>query len=128
MGKNGQSLGGLVLAATRDLGAVIRKLPIVGDVPALLGHEGSASAVYWPALARLVKPSWAVASGRFKRQRHPASDPFNVVLNYLAWLLARDVEVLIKRHGLHPGSARCTVPSMARTPRSTILWRSSARR
>ena len=81
-----------VIEATRDLGRTIRKLPVAADVPALLGHEGAAGAVYWPALARLVQPKWATAKGRFKRTRHPAPDALNVVLNYLAWLLARDVE------------------------------------
>lgn len=92
-----------VIKATKDLGMTIRKLPIAGDVPALLGYEGSAGAIYWPALAKMARPGWATAKGKFKRQRHPAADPLNVVLNYLAWLLTRDVEVLIKRHGLHPG-------------------------
>ena len=92
-----------LLQPLQQLNAMIRKLPVAPDVPALLGHEGAAAALYWPALARLVQPRWAVARHPFHRVRRPCPDPLNVVLNYLAWLLTRDVEALIRRHGLHPG-------------------------
>ena len=90
--------------ALAKLNTMIRKLPVVFDVPALLGHEGAATAQYWPALAAMVQPDWALA-GRtgFVRRRRPASDAFNVVLNYLAALLGRDLFALAQRHGLHPG-------------------------
>lgn len=55
-------------------------------------------------MAQTVKAQWAVPrSGAFTRQRHPAPDPFNLVLNYTAALLLRDVHALAVRHGLHPG-------------------------
>ena len=76
---------------------------LAADVPALLGYEGRAAALYWPALAALVRPGWAIPDGSaFTRQRRPADNPFNVTLNMLAWLLARDVHALVLRHGLHP--------------------------
>ena len=34
---------------------------------------------------------------------HPAPDPLNLLLNYTAWLLLRDIEAIVRRHGLHPG-------------------------
>ena len=66
--------------ALAKLNTMIRKLPVVFDVPALLGHEGAATAQYWPALAAMVQPDWALA-GRtgFVRRRRPANDAFNVV-------------------------------------------------
>lgn len=86
------------------LNRIIRRLAVANDVPALLGHEGAATALYWPALALMVQADWALAMrSRFKRQRRPAADAFNVVLNYLAALLGRDLLVLAQRHGLHPG-------------------------
>lgn len=93
-----------VIERLAKLNAMIRKLPVVFDVPALLGHEGAATAQYWPALAAMVQPDWALA-GRagFVRRRRPANDAFNVVLNYLAALLGRDLFALAQRHGLHPG-------------------------
>lgn len=93
-----------VIERLTRLNKMIRRLSVVGDVPALLGHEGAATALYWPALVLLVRPGWAMARrDGFKRQRRPAADAFNVVLNYLAALLARDLSVLTGRHGLHPG-------------------------
>lgn len=87
----------------RRLSTLLRKLPVAADVPALLGHEGAAAAVFWPAIARLVQPGWAVAGRPFRRVRRPCPDAFNVVLNYLAFLLTRDVDALVRRAGLHPG-------------------------
>jgi CRISPR-associated protein Cas1 len=82
---------------------LIRRLPVATDVPELLGLEGAATALYWRALALLVRPDWALATRpSFKRQRRPAPDAFNVVLNYLAALVSRDVFALALRHGLHP--------------------------
>lgn len=92
-----------LLKPLQQLSTLLRKLPVAADVPALLGHEGAAGAAYWPALARLVQPGWAVARHPFHRVRRPCPDPFNVVLNYLAWLLTRDVDALVRRAGLHPG-------------------------
>ncbi|MEQ8817872.1 MAG: CRISPR-associated endonuclease Cas1 [Thalassobaculum sp.] len=92
-----------LLQPLKQLNGLIRKLPTAGDVPALLGHEGAAGALYWPALGGLVKPTWACPEKPLRRLRRPCPDPANVVLNYLAWLLARDVEALALRHGLHPG-------------------------
>lgn len=93
-----------VLAPLTQLNKTIRRLVVASDVPELLGHEGSAAALYWRALVRLLQPDWAVtARDAFKRQRHPAPDAFNIVLNYLAALLGRDLFALAVRHGLHPG-------------------------
>lgn len=108
-----------LLRPLKQLNAVIRALPAATDVPALLGHEGAAAALYWPALGRLVKPGWACPAPPLRRVRRPCPDPFNVVLNYLAWLLARDVTALAARHGLHPAVARCTARATAATPAST---------
>lgn len=93
-----------VIEPLAKLSKAIRRLAIARDVAELLGHEGAAAALYWPALVILVQPDWAVATrGGFKRQRRPAPDAFNVVLNYLAALLGRDVFALAQRHGLHAG-------------------------
>ncbi len=93
-----------VIEPLTKLGRAIRRLAIARDVAELLGHEGAAAALYWPALVILVQAEWAVAARRgFKRRRRPAPDAFNVVLNYLASLLGRDVFALAQRHGLHAG-------------------------
>jgi len=87
-----------VLAATKTIGRMIRKLPTASQVAELRGHEGAAAAVYWPALGRLA----AEASQPFRRTR-PAQDPLNATINYLTALLGRDVRAALARRGLHPG-------------------------
>lgn len=69
------------------------------DIDGLLGVEGQAAALYWPALAGLLKQGWTMP----KRIRRPPTDPVNAVLSLTAAMLTRDVEALVLRHGLHPG-------------------------
>ena len=88
-----------VLDALVALNRAIRRLPVVADVPALMGHEGQAAALYWPALVRLLDGDW----GFDRRRRRPPPDLVNAMLSFLAALLTRDVAVLAERHGLHPG-------------------------
>ncbi|NBC33316.1 MAG: CRISPR-associated endonuclease Cas1 [Alphaproteobacteria bacterium] len=82
-----------------DLNRSIRKTSMVPDVPGLLGHEGRATALYWPALSRLLAPPWTLE----QRRRRPSPDPVNAMLSFAAGLLERDVTVFLVRHGLNPG-------------------------
>lgn len=68
------------------------------SVQSLMGHEGAAAQLYWPALARLCKSH----HGAFTRQR-PAADPLNAAINFLTALLTRDMRAAVLRAGLHPG-------------------------
>jgi len=81
------------------LNKAIRKLPVAGDVPTLMGHEGEAAAAYWPALGLTLEGDWRLD----RRRRRPPPDPVNLALSFLASLLARDVGAFVARHGLHPG-------------------------
>lgn len=87
-----------VIAATAGLGRILRKLPDSGAVPELMGQEGAAAALYWPALGRLC----GAVQGNFMRQR-PARDALNAAINYLTAMLERDIHSAILRAGLHPG-------------------------
>lgn len=87
-----------VIQTAKDLGRMLRKLPVAPDVASLRGHEGAAAALYWPALARLCP----VAPKRFRRRR-PATDPLNAAINFLTALLSRDVRIALLKVGLHPG-------------------------
>lgn len=84
--------------AIAELGRSIRKLELAADIPALLGHEGRAAAIYWPALGQLC----TAHEGAFKRQR-PARDALNATINYLTALLARDMRAALQSAGLHIG-------------------------
>ncbi len=86
-------------AGLTRLNRLIRKLPLADDVPALLGLEGAAAALYWPALGRMLNHGWALD----RRRRRPPPDPVNLVISFLSSLLYRDLAVLAARHGLHPG-------------------------
>lgn len=70
------------------------------DMPALLGLEGAAQKLFLRLFRKALR-CWTMAP----RARRPAPDAVNAVLNWLAHLLARDVEVALDRHGLHPGFA-----------------------
>lgn len=86
-------------AALAGLNRTIRKLPIAGDVPHLMGFEGEGAALYWPALGRTLEHDWKL----LRRDRRPPPDPVNLALSMLAGLLGRDLEALAARAGLHPG-------------------------
>ncbi|MBB4285424.1 CRISPR-associated endonuclease Cas1 [Roseospira goensis] len=88
-----------VTKAAARIGRILRKVAVKGDVAAVLGVEGEATALYWPALARLLRAPWRLD----RRLRRPPPDPVNLVLSWLSALLTREVEVLVVRHGLHPG-------------------------
>jgi CRISPR-associated protein Cas1 len=87
--------------AALELGKLMRSLPLKEDVPSLLGVEGHAAAVFWPAWGHMLRPPWSFE----RRLRRPPPDPVNLVLGWLSSLLAREVQVLLLRHGLHSGFA-----------------------
>ena len=86
--------------ATLTIGRLIRKLPRLSDVSQVMGIEGAAAAVYWPALAILSDLEGGETP--FTRDR-PANDPLDACFNYVAALLERDVRIAVLRAGLHPG-------------------------
>jgi len=64
-----------------------------------MGYEGYGTAKFWPALAALANP--AIGFDGLRRRANP--DPGNIALNFLAWLLHRDVGAAVLQAGLHPG-------------------------
>lgn len=84
-----------ITALTHDL----RKLPLKATVAEVMQVEAEAAAVYWPAWAKTLPPPWTFDS----RSRRPPLNPVNAVLSFLASMLHRDIDVLVRRHGLHSG-------------------------
>lgn len=66
----------------------------------LMGFEGEAAKISLQVLRQVLK-GWTMGP----RQRRPAPDAVNTLLNWLAHLLARDIDGAIRRSGLHSGFA-----------------------
>ena len=88
-----------VVKAIATINQLIRRLPALEAIDALMGMEGRATAAYWPAFGRLLDHGFAFRT----REREKPADPVNIMLNMTASLLARDVTVAVLRAGLHPG-------------------------
>jgi CRISPR-associated protein Cas1 len=87
-------------AACVEIDRIRKRIPANTPAASALGYEGSAAAVYWPALRPVFEPGFAF---RGLRERRPPPDPINACLGYLYALLERDIRVAVERAGLHPG-------------------------
>lgn len=85
--------------AAGQIGRIRRKLDLCQSVPQLMGIEGEAAALYWPALGNMLEHGWQFDL----RRRQPPSDPVNLVISWLSSMMVRDINALIERHGLHTG-------------------------
>lgn len=93
---------GLMAVATQKMDSIVRRVERKPDLSLdqVMGYEGEAAALYWPALSdALGRPE--VFNGR--RRRRKGEDPLNLVLDVLSGLLARDLLLAVERAGLHPG-------------------------
>ncbi len=79
------------------------RLPRLGTVDVVRGHEGNAARLYWPLYAKALPQKFAFDWKAWHRDRRPPPDAVNACLGYLAALLERDVRVAVERAGLHPG-------------------------
>lgn len=75
------------------------RVAAAASVDVAMGHEGAGAAAYWPAIGALVVPEFAFAT----RERGPDASPADIALNFLAWLLERDVAGAVAAADLHPG-------------------------
>ena len=78
---------------------VIRRFRLDLDISGLMGVEGMAGALYWPALARCLPPEFRLV----RRQRRERRDAINVLLDIAAARLAREVRSMGLRAGLAMG-------------------------
>ena len=96
---NRRRKSGAVEEACDQLLALRRRAAVARDVDQARGFEGSGAARYWPALSMCLSHGWKIPL----RRRHPAPDPVNIVLDWMAALLTRDMSVAVLAAGLHPG-------------------------
>lgn len=89
----------LLADSAEQIGRIARRLGGAADLHALMGLEGAAGALFWPAWGHCLKHGWGFAV----RRRRPPPDPVNALLSMVAGLLYRDIGALVARHGLHPG-------------------------
>jgi CRISP-associated protein Cas1 len=88
-----------VLKALAELNGMVRSIEVPRTLAELLGHEGRAAALFWPAFGRLLEGGF----GFRVREREDPPDGVNIMLNVTANLLTRDITVALDRAGLHPG-------------------------
>jgi CRISP-associated protein Cas1 len=99
-----------VARAAHDIGRLVRLLALQPDTEGLMGVEGRAGALYWPALGRCLEHGWRLE----RRERRPPPDPVNLAVSYLATLLARDCAAIAARRGLHTGLGALHAPQDGR--------------
>ena len=88
-----------IAAAAARMNMIIRRTAGATSLSQAMGFEGEAGALYWPALGRALDAPMNFS----KRRRKPTGSAFDLILNGLAALLARDIRVALSRAGLHAG-------------------------
>lgn len=99
------------------IGRIARKTTIAGSVEVLRGIEGEAAALYWPALGRCLEHGFVLEL----RERRQKRNPVSLVLDFLSSLLTREMDVFVRRAGLHPGFGILHAPGDLDSPVSYDL-------
>ena len=89
----------MVVKRLAELNGLIRRIGVPTTLAELMGHEGHAAALFWPAFGRMLGHGFTFST----RRRDPPGDEVNIMLNVTASLLTRDITVALERAGLHPG-------------------------
>jgi len=97
---NRDKQSGAVTQALAGLNRILRELPGAQTVPEVMGQEGRAAALFWPAFGALLDHGFG-----FTRRERVRPDAANLLLNAAASLLLRDAAIAVQRAGLHPGFA-----------------------
>lgn len=105
-----------VRQAARQITRLIQvRLAQANSVDELRGFEGLGGKLYWPALSNTLLHGFSLG----ERGRQEKANPFSVMLDFSAHLLARDVNVLIGKHHLHPGMGMLHRPRNGQSP---LAW------
>lgn len=82
----------------QDIAAACTGVASQGDLPSLLGVEGSAARTYFSAFSKMVRHSFAFTG----RRRRPAPDPVNALLSFGYTLVYNEIASLLDGLGLEP--------------------------
>lgn len=86
-----------------EIATLLKKVPHVRDLGALLGLEGAAAAKYFGRFSDLLRPRDFDAEWDFNaRNRRPPRDPVNAMLSFGYALLAKECTVALMAEGLDP--------------------------
>ncbi|MEZ5847260.1 MAG: CRISPR-associated endonuclease Cas1 [Geminicoccaceae bacterium] len=88
-----------VARPAHDIGRLLRLLPKQPDIAGLMGVEGRAGALYWPALGCCLEHGWKLTH----RKRQPPDNAVNLAISWLATMLSRDAAAIAARLGMHTG-------------------------
>lgn len=63
----------------------------------IMGHEGTASRLYYSHINEFLPENW-----KFEKRNHKgATEPYNIILNYLFGVLYSKIDSILVRHGLN---------------------------
>lgn len=87
-----------LIAAAKQLTAMIKRLENAENLDQLRGFEGSAARIYFQAFAASLDSEWQFE----KRIKKPPTDPLNAMLSYGYTLLFYNIYSLLRSQGLNP--------------------------
>ena len=96
----------LATKAIKEIAALIKKVPTVETVEAMLGYEGQGANLYFRAYGSLLKGPFEFD----KRTRRPPTDPTNSLLSLGYTLLSQNVHAMTEAAGLHTHFGNLHVP------------------
>ena len=91
-------LGETVGEQIEALSPLVQHAQSASDLDQLRGFEGSAAKVYFDGWRGLLPPQWAFGN----REKHPATEPVNSLLNLGYSLLYQNLRTLLVAEGLNP--------------------------
>jgi len=89
-----------------ELSALAGHVQAAADLDALRGFEGAAAKAYFDGWRALLPPPWTFGP----REKHPARDPVNALLNLGYSLLYQNMRTLLAAEGLNPALGFLHVP------------------
>ena len=100
-------MGETVGEQVEALSSLVQHAQSATDLDQLRGFEGSAAKAYFDGWRGLLPPQWTFD----KREKHPATDPVNALLNLGYSMLYQNLRTLLAAEGLNPALGFLHAPS-----------------